>query len=130
MIYFDSSFLADYLRGHEYTKTFIAARDEAAFFTTSVVLFELCYGALKHPSPAKTLQTVDENVDWLTIDGFGAEAASEAATIQTELRDDGAMLSVPDVLIAGSVRSVDGTLVTGDADFDRVAELDVHHITR
>ena len=130
MIYFDSSFLADYLRGREYTKTFIAARDEAAFFTTSVVLFELCYGALKHPSPTKTLQTVNENVDWLTIDGFDAEAASEAATIRAELRDEGAVLSVADVLIAGSVRSVDGTLVTGDADFDRVAELDVHLMSR
>lgn len=130
MIYFDSSFLADYLRGHEYTKTFIEAHDDSAFFTTSVVLFELSHGALKHPSPSETLRTVNENLDWLMVDAFDADAAREAATIQDELRRDGAVLSVPDVLIAGSVRSVDGTLVTGVRDFDRVAELDINHVSR
>ena len=130
MIYFDSSFLADYLRGHEYTREFIEAHDDAAFFTTSVVLFELGYGALKHPSPSETLRTVNENVDWLQVDGFDADAANEAVTIQNELRDEGAVLSIPDVLIAGSVRSVDGTLVTGDSDFERVRDLDVKQIHR
>ncbi len=130
MIYFDSSFLADYLRGHEYTKEFIEAHDESAFFTTSVVLFELGYGALKHPSPSETLRTVNENMGWLRVDAFDADAANEAATIQDELRNEGAVLSIPDVLIAGSVRSVDGTLVTGDSDFERVADLNVEQIRR
>ncbi len=130
MICFDSSFLADYLRGHEYTRGFIEAHDGTAFFTTSVVLFELGYGALKHPSPSETLRAVNENLDWLRVEGFDADAAREAATIQDELRSEGAVLSVPDVLIAGSVRAVDGTLVTGDGDFERVNGLDVRHVNR
>lgn len=128
MIYFDSSFLADYLRGREYTREFITDTPNEAFLTTSVVLFELSFGALKHPSPTETLETVAESLRWVTVEPFDERAAREAATIQDDLRAAGRALSVPDALIAGSVRSAGGTLVTGDRDFERVEDLSVRRL--
>jgi predicted nucleic acid-binding protein len=41
MIYFDSSFLADYLQKEEYTRDFLQDNENESFHTTSIVRYEL-----------------------------------------------------------------------------------------
>jgi predicted nucleic acid-binding protein len=50
MIFFDSSFLADYLQKEDYTRNFLQDNENESFHTTPIVRYELFDGALKHPS--------------------------------------------------------------------------------
>lgn len=90
-----------------------------------MVTFELGYGALKHPSPARTLATVYDALAWVEVTPFDEGAAKEAARIRDQLGRDGTMIPTQDVMIAGVVRDAGGTLVTRDDDFTAVEDLDV-----
>lgn len=87
--------------------------------------FELGFGALKHPSPKRTLATVTESIAWVEVVPFDQGAALEAAQIRDELRRNGSQIPTQDVMIAGVVRDAGGTLVTRDDDFTVVDRLDV-----
>lgn len=125
MNFLDSSFLADYLRGEAYTRRYLEDHGDLPQFAPSVVTFELGYGALKHPSPQRTLETVYESLDWVEVVPFDDAAAREAAEIGDELRREGTMIPTQDVMIAGVVRDAGGRLVTRDDDFTSVDGLDV-----
>ena len=120
MIHFDTSFLANYLQGKQYTVEFLEENEDEPYYTTSVVRFELFNGALKHPSPEKTVEGVRMGIEWVSVEPLDDGMAEEAARIQDALRDRGSVLSSFDVLIAGAARAVGATLVTGDDDFERV----------
>lgn len=125
MNFLDSSFLVDYLQGERYTEQYLAEQGHVPHFCPSIVTFELGYGALKHPSPKRTLATVSESIAWVEIIPFDEGAALEAAQIRDELRRDGSQIPTQDVMIAGVVRDAGGTLVTRDEDFTAVDGLDV-----
>lgn len=125
MIYFDTGFLADYLQGEQYAIDFLEANEEEPFHTTTIVRFELFNGALKHPSPKKTVEGVQMGIRWVSVEPFDDAMAEEAAEIRDTLRERGAVLSSFDGLIAGAARAVGATLVTNDDDFERVDGLDV-----
>ncbi len=125
MIYFDTSFLADYLQGDQYTVDFLEDHEDEPFYTTSIVRFELFNGALKHPSPKKTVEGVKMGIQWVSVEPFDDAMAEEAAEIRETLRERGEVLSSFDGLIAGATRVVGATLVTKDDDFERVDGLDV-----
>lgn len=122
----DSSFLPDYLWGEPYTRAYLEDHGDVPQFAPGVVAFELGYGALKHPSPERTLATVDDSLRWVEVVPFDDEAGREAVRIRDELRRSGNMIPTQDVMIAGVVRSAGGRLVTRDDDFTATEELDVH----
>lgn len=130
MIYFDSSFLADYLQKEEYTRVFLQDNENESFHTTSIVRYELFDGALKHPSSDHSPTRVKQGLTWLSVEPFTDEVAEEASEIQHELRKAGTILSKADNLIAGQVREAGATLVTRDDDFERVEDLDVTVLNR
>jgi tRNA(fMet)-specific endonuclease VapC len=125
MIHFDTSFLADYLQGEQYAMNFLENHDGESFSTTSIVRFELFNGALKHPSPKKTVRGVKNGIQWVTVEPFTDAMAETAAEIQNTLRERGAVLSALNGLIAGAATVTGATLVTTDDDFERVDGLSV-----
>ena len=125
MNFLDSSFLADYLQGEEYTREYLQKHGDVPQFAPSIVTFELGDGALRHPSPKRTLATVYESLEWVEVVPFDEAAATEAAEIRDELRRTGTMIPSQDVMLAGVVREAGGTLVTRDDDFAAVEGLDV-----
>lgn len=56
---------------------------------------------------------------------FTVDDAAEAGKVYRETSADGKRLSEMDALIAGTARNRDLTLVTRDADFERVDDLDL-----
>lgn len=126
MNYLDSSALVGYLRGTDAAHEYFEAHRNTPFVTSSVVKFELYYGALKHPSPQQTIETVATAIDWVRVVPFTEDAAREAAQIRDTLRTQGKQIGVPDLLIAGAAREAGGTLITRDTDFQRIDELDVY----
>jgi tRNA(fMet)-specific endonuclease VapC len=126
MNYLDSSTLVEYLRGTDAAHEYFEANRNTPFVTSSIVKFELYYGALKHPSPQQTIETVTTAIDWVRVVPFTEAVAREAAQIRNTLRKQGEQIGVPDLLIAGATREAGGTLITRDTDFQRIDGLDVH----
>ena len=129
MIFLDSSVLADYLRGHDYAGEYINEHESVALHTSSIIMWDLFYGALNHSSSSKTIETVTESLSWLEVAPFTFEDAAEAAAIREELYSNGTPIPVPDMLLAGTVRQADGTVVTRDDDFEEVPNLSVELLT-
>jgi tRNA(fMet)-specific endonuclease VapC len=125
MNYLDSSALVGYLRGTDAAHEYFEANRNTPFVTSSIVKFELYYGALKHPSPQRTIETVATAIDWVRVIPFTETAAREAVQIRDTLREQGKKIGIPDLLIAGATREAGGTLITRDTDFERVDKLDV-----
>ncbi|GAA0240720.1 hypothetical protein GCM10009000_065440 [Halobacterium noricense] len=74
-----------------------------------------------------TMDEVFETFDWATVIPFDEAATREAALIQRELREDGTPVKTPDVMIGAIARSVGGTVVTRDSDFDHIRNLPVEN---
>lgn len=125
MIFLDSSVLADYLRGRSYAGEFVQEHEASAFHTSSIIMWELFYGALNHPSPSRTMKTVADGVSWVEVVPFTHEDATEAASVRDELYSNGTPISIPAMLLAGVARRAGGTVVTRDADFQQVENLPV-----
>ncbi|WP_168216247.1 PIN domain-containing protein [Halorussus halobius] len=121
----DSSVLADYLRGREYAGEYVRNRESTTFHTSSIIMWELFYGALDRDAPSRTIETVAESLSWVEVVPLTFEDAAEAATVRDELYSNGTPIPVPDVLLAGAVRQAGGTVVTRDTDFERVPDLSV-----
>ena len=129
MIFLDSSVLADYLRGHEHVGEYIQEHEDTTFHTSSVIMWELFYSSLNHPSQSRTIGTVAEALSWLEVVPFTFEDAAEAAAVRDELYSNGTPIQVPDMLLAGTTRRAGGTIVTRDGDFEHVENLSLELLT-
>jgi predicted nucleic acid-binding protein len=125
MIFLDSSILADYLRGYEYTGEYIRQHESTTYHTSSIIMWELFYGVLNHDSPSRTMETVAESLSWVEVVPFTFEDAAEAAAVRDELYSNGTPIPIPDMLLAGAARQAGGTVVTRDNDFERIPNLSV-----
>lgn len=129
MIFLDSSVLADYLRGHDYAGEYLRKHESMTFHTSSIIMWELFYGALNHSSPSRTIETVAESLSWVEVVPFTFEDAAEAASVRDELYSNGNPIPVPDMLLAGAARQAGGTVVTRDSDFEHVEGLSADVLT-
>lgn len=123
----DSSVVVAYLRGDDAVGEFVSEPDARPLFAPSVVLFESYRGAARLRGIEGIAELTDD-LDWIEPLPLTEECAREAARIDGELQDDGSPLGLGDCLIAGTVRCVDGTLLTREAGFEMVPELDVRHV--
>lgn len=128
MIFLDSSILADYLRGRDYAGEYIREHESTTFHTSSIIMWELFYGALNHDSPSRTIETVAESLSWVEVVPFTLGDAAEAASVRDELYSNGTPIPVPDMLLAGAARQAGGTVVTKDSDFEQVPDLPVEFL--
>jgi tRNA(fMet)-specific endonuclease VapC len=91
---------------------------------SSVVLYELYFGAFKGSRSARTIQSMDD-LDFEVID-FNGEDARVAAEIRAILTAAGNLIGPYDILIAGQALARDLTLVTHNTrEFSRVSGLRV-----
>ena len=124
MICLDSSFLVDYLRGRDYTQTFLEGIGaDVSVVVPTIVLHELYTGALR--KTGRSIEDIDEALVGIDVVGFDAGAAAESADIRATLLDRGEPINRLDMLIAGVARQVGATVVAVDRDYDRVPDLDV-----
>jgi tRNA(fMet)-specific endonuclease VapC len=102
-----------------------AIAKEATILVSSVVAFELWYGAAKSQRKEANTRRLEAflagPLEWTLFDD---EDAREAGMVRAELEIAGKPIGAYDVLIAGQARRRGATLVTSNVDeFDRVAGL-------
>ena len=90
----------------------------------AVVLYELEYGISKSTSPQKRTKQLEELCALIEVLAFGNEEARTSATIRASLEKKGTPIGPYDVMIAGTVLSKQGILVTNNTkEFRRVPKL-------
>jgi tRNA(fMet)-specific endonuclease VapC len=101
----------------------IASGDTLAI--SSIVLFELRYGAAKSARPERNLQRIaDFLAGPIELLPFEPADAEEAGDIRAALEQAGAPIGPYDVLLAGQARRHDALLVTAnEREFSRVPRL-------
>lgn len=88
---------------------------------SSIVLYELLYGAAKSARPTENRNGVEAFAERLQILEFDADAALHAGEIRAELERAGNVIGGYDLLIAGHARSRGLIVVTNNVrEFDRV----------
>jgi predicted nucleic acid-binding protein len=122
MIAFDTTFLIDYLDAEPATEVFLQSHESKPFFTPSLSLFEVYRGAAR-TGGSETVDSLTTKLDWIEPLPLTHTTAREAAVIEAELLDDGEQVNLKDILIAGVCRHHGARLVTRDADFDRIDDL-------
>ncbi|WP_254544589.1 PIN domain-containing protein [Halomarina pelagica] len=126
----DTSFVIDYWRGEPHAATVIAEfGDNEPVWVPAIALFELYIGALLSDAPAETVESVASDLSWADPLPFGEGPAREAARIDAALTERGEQINLADVLIAGTARDAGMRLITADAHFERVPDLDVRLVT-
>ena len=90
----------------------------------SLVKAELLFGAMKSRTRKANLQTVREFLQPFTVAEFGDPEAEHYAQIRAALEEGGTPIGPNDLVIAATVRSQDGILVTHNTnEFSRVPGL-------
>lgn len=98
---------------------------------SSVVVFELSYGAQKGRWRKANLALLEEFLLDFVIVPFDMEAAHRAGSIRSKLEQQGRPIGPMDTLIAAHAASLNIPLVTHNvAEFARVAELQIEDWTQ
>lgn len=91
---------------------------------SSIVLYELLYGAAKSARPVENRHGVEAFAARMEVLDFDADAAAHAGEIRADLERLGKPIGSYDVLIAGHARSRGLVVVTGNlSEFRRVEGL-------
>lgn len=99
-------------------------REAGSLAISTIVLYELLYGAANSARPTFHREQVADFQSRLTVLPFDEKAGGHAAEIRAELGRDGRPIGPNDVLIAGHARSIGARLVTGNLrEFGRVEGL-------
>lgn len=123
----DTSVVVDFLRGQTppVDARFRRAHRSDQIVLSSIVEYELNYGAERKPDPDREKLAIDRFLQGPVIrSAFDADAAAEAAKIRRELERTGRPIGHYDLLIAGHGRAHGWTVVTSNRDeFGRVSGL-------
>jgi tRNA(fMet)-specific endonuclease VapC len=88
---------------------------------SSVVLYELLYGAAKSARPVENRKEVESFAERLRVLEFDADAVVHAGEIRADLELRGNVIGAYDLLIAGHARSRGLIIVTNNKrEFERV----------
>lgn len=94
--------------------------------TSIIVAAELRYGAAKHGSP-RLLSLVEGVLGSIPVLPFDIPADAEYAEIRAGLEAAGKPIGPNDMLIAAHAHALSLTLVTADAEFSRIPNLQVEN---
>jgi tRNA(fMet)-specific endonuclease VapC len=88
---------------------------------SSVVLYELLYGAAKSARPVENRHGVESFAERLKLLDFDSDAAAHAGEIRADLEQRGKVIGAYDLLMAGHARSRGLIVITGNlGEFQRV----------
>lgn len=91
---------------------------------STIVLFELFYGAAKSARPIEGRQEVERFANRVDVLSFDADAAAHSGEIHAVLKREGRTIGSYDLQIAGHARSRGLIVVTGNlSEFERVQGL-------
>lgn len=91
---------------------------------SSIVLYELRFGAENSEWPARSLVKLEDFTTRLPMFSFDDQAASHSANIRADLTKRGCIIGSYDLLIAGHARSLNLTVITSNTgEFSRVEGL-------
>jgi tRNA(fMet)-specific endonuclease VapC len=124
MYILDTNTLIYYFKGQGQVAQNIANVSPQEIGISAIVLFELQVGIAKSTSPAKRTQQLQQLLSRVNLVPFDRDSAVAAATIRAQLEQQGTPIGPIDVLIAGTVASLQATLVTHNVkEFSRVSGL-------
>jgi len=123
----DTDVIVDYLRGREPGKSAFASwRKKAEVFITSITTFELLLGANLSLKREERTIGVESLLNQHDILAFGRDSAKEAAEKGAELRAEGAVVGIRDLLNASTCLSRKIPILTKNkAHYERITELTV-----
>lgn len=117
MLVLDNNLLSDYLAGEDAARRFLVRYEQEGWGVPSIVLYEAYMGCIHgyiDGSPERVKRAVTSSMEVLEIT---EQTASEAATLQAELRDRGVPADHPDALIAASAREHGAAFATAEKHF-------------
>ena len=120
----DTNTLIYFFRGEGNVGEEILSRSPGAIGIPSIVLYELEVGIAKSTSPRKRMGQLEELTAVVQTLPFGAAEARFSAAIRSNLEKKGRPIGPYDVLIAGTAKACNATLVTRNTrEFKRVQGL-------
>lgn len=120
----DTNTLIYFFKGEGNVAKEILARPPSAIGIPSIVLYELEVGIAKSTSPRKRLRQLEELTSVVQTLPFGIAEARASAAIRSSLEKKGTPIGPYDVLIAGTAKACNATLVTRNTrEFKRVRGL-------
>jgi tRNA(fMet)-specific endonuclease VapC len=120
----DTNTLIYFFRGEGNVGKEILSRSPSDIGIPSIVLYELEVGIAKSTSPRKRMGQLGELTAVVQTLPFGAAEARVSAAIRSNLEKKGKPIGPYDVLIAGTAKACNATLVTRNArEFKRVQGL-------
>jgi tRNA(fMet)-specific endonuclease VapC len=124
----DTNTLICFFRGEGNVGKEILSRSPGAIGIPSIVLYELQVGIAKSTSPRKRMGQLEELTAVVQTLPFGAAEARVSAAIRSNLEKEGKPIGPYDVLIAGTAKASNATLVTRNTrEFKRVQGLVVEN---
>lgn len=122
----DTTFLIDYLTEAEDGPAgrYLERNESVPHYAPTLVLYEVYRGTL-FAAGDDDVDDLAGTLEWLHRLPVTESSVREAVSVERELRADGRPINQLDVLIAGVVRDVGATLVTGDDHFQQVDDLSV-----
>lgn len=121
----DASILMDYAQGDQAAEDYLEQNDDTVFGAPTVVLSEVYTGLFRTTDLGR--EEVKAKYGWVRAIPFTDEAAVETAAIRSTLSSRGQKINAIDTYIAGTARTLDVPLVTGDRDFGKVDGLEVEY---
>ncbi|PZA09679.1 type II toxin-antitoxin system VapC family toxin [Rhodopseudomonas palustris] len=129
MLFLDTNVVVDLLRKRSprLRDNFAAAcASDSPLAISSIVLFELRFGAHNSQRPEANMRALEAFLDdtGITVVTFNAADAAQAAEIRAGLSQAGALIGPYDILIAAQARARGAILVTANRrEFERVPGL-------
>lgn len=119
----DTTWIIDYLRGHQDVIQRLQAYRAAGLAVAIVSLAELYEGVFRSNSPAGNEMILKDFLTGVTILGIDEEVCIIFGREMARLRQAGMAVGDMDALIAATALRHDLTLLTADRDFERVENL-------
>jgi predicted nucleic acid-binding protein len=114
MLFLDTSAILSYKRDEREVVSYLD--ENKPWFTSTICIYEFVNGAMWQDNI--TAHVGRQSIGGVQSIDLSETVALEAARMQTELRRDGAEMSVRDLLIAATARSTGAELVVADSDFE------------
>jgi len=127
MYYLDTNICIYFLNGkYESVMRQIASIPADEIRVPAIVKAELLHGAYKSQDKIRTVSNVEKFLSLFEIEAFADDMADVYAEVRAELDKEGTPIGPDDLIIAATVLSKGGTLVTHNTkEFKRVKGLNV-----
>jgi tRNA(fMet)-specific endonuclease VapC len=126
MFILDTNTLIYFFKGMGEVEENLFTHSPKDIFIPSIVIYELQVGIAKSNNPKKREEQLATLLEQINIIEFGEREAKASALIRADLEKKGTPIGPMDILIAGSAKAHNLTLVTHNTkEFMRVEGLDL-----